>query len=424
MKEYRSQSMPKEINTQKKDICNTYRSNSQFHYKDISNYNYIHRIRLNPLGESKTMDIKYQFPLNHVQDSSIKNDYLSDCKKIDNKNAYNKADIQSHICSQIKKQKYQNLLEKDKHIENICNSENKKIKSELENRKIILKQQLTKIINDALLFSKKNSPIKSMLPENINEIVEKAKKQTEDMSFSLNISHLSRISSMKEDKKPKKNEFLSLLGVDLENLTINHVNIDIDKAWNYIVKLSKGRKIEDLLRVKVVNAIMSLTEKKASEKVRKIYEKLEIYHKYMEKKKADEIKRKKREEEDKYQYMLKNNPKEFLKLKMIKSLSEPKLIFQNENKKKKMNKRSKDVKQNTKKKKMKRSESAVFQTNRKNIEKFNAYKDIDKIINFINDSKKNSQSKFCKGHFMNIKMTKSMDNNLKKMLNKNRIGLK
>ena len=33
-----------------------------------------------------------------------------------------------------------------------------------------------------------------MLPDNINEIVEKAKKETQDLSLTLNISHISKIS--------------------------------------------------------------------------------------------------------------------------------------------------------------------------------------------------------------------------------------
>ena len=264
-----------------------------------------------------------------------------------------------------------------------------------------------------------------MLPENINEIVDEAKKQVQDMSFSLNISNLSRISTMKGDSKPPKNEFLSLLGVDMDNLTVNHINVDIDKAWEYIVKLSKGRKIEDILRYKVVNALMSLTEKKASEKVKKIYEKLAIYNKYMEKKKKEEIKKKQIEEEKKYQEMLRNNPKEVIKLKMMKSLSEQKLFRENENTKNRANNKNKNKnKITTKKKKLKRAESAEFPISKKQTIKFNAYKDINKIIDFIENSKKESQSKLYTGHYMAIKMKKSMDINLNNMLKKNQIKFK
>ena len=115
-----------------------------------------------------------------------------------------------------------------------------------------------------------------MLPDNINEIVEKAKKETQDLSLTLNLSRVSRISKVSNIgmySLLEKNEFLNSLGVDTENLSINNINIDIDKCWNYIFKISKGRKVEDILRYKVVNIIMNLVEKKSSEKARKIYEK-------------------------------------------------------------------------------------------------------------------------------------------------------
>ena len=118
-----------------------------------------------------------------------------------------------------------------------------------------------------------------MLPDNINEIVEKAKKETQDLSVTLNMSHISkisRVSSVGVRSGMQKNEFLNLLGVDIENLNADNINIDIDKCWNYILKLAKGRKVEDILRYKVVNEIMSITEKKSAEKAKKIYEKLEI----------------------------------------------------------------------------------------------------------------------------------------------------
>ena len=62
MKELKIKS-PKEINSQKIDLFSNYRSNSLRHYRNISSFNYEHSIRLNPLGETKTMDIRNQFPL-------------------------------------------------------------------------------------------------------------------------------------------------------------------------------------------------------------------------------------------------------------------------------------------------------------------------------------------------------------------------
>jgi hypothetical protein len=111
-----------------------------------------------------------------VRDCSIKSDYLSESKN-NKETAFEKADIQSKITSHIKKQNYQNLLEKNKYIEQLCHNKNKELKSELDERKNELKKALTRIITDALIFSKKNNPIKAMLPDNINEIVEEAKKR-------------------------------------------------------------------------------------------------------------------------------------------------------------------------------------------------------------------------------------------------------
>ena len=254
-----------------------------------------------------------------------------------------------------------------------------------------------------------------MLPENINEIVDKAKKETQDLSLSLNISNLSKISSITgAGKKPKKIEFLSLIGVDVENMTYNHININIDKAWKFIKKLAKGRNIEEILRYKVVNSIMSMTEKKASEKARRIYEKLEIYKNYMNKKKEEERKKKQKEDEEKYNELLKSNPKELIRQKMVKSLSQKK-IFNKIEKVKKKDKRDKGIK---------KSESGLFIPGFKKVTRLNSYRDVNKIIRFIDQSKKDSQSKLCKDHFMNIQMTKEMDINMKNMLRKNEILIK
>ena len=416
MKENESKFLPKEVNTQKRDIFKFFRSNSQNHYRNISDYNYNHRIKLNPLGEVNTIDIREQFPISHLENSLIKSKYLSE--KHSNKNsAFDNADIQSKITLRVKKQKYQTILENNKKLENLFKIKNNEIKSDLEKRKIKLKEKLTRIINDALLFSKKNNPVKSMLPENINEIVEKFRKQSNEVNMSLNISNLSKITSIGKGSKQTKNEFLSMLGVDLENLAVDNVKVDINKAWDFILKISKGKKVEDILRFKVVNAIMSLTEQKASEKARKLYEKMEIFKKYKEQQKNEEIKRKQKEEDENYQKMVKNNPRGLIKQRMMKSLSQPQLFNQDENELKK----KKNLKKQIKKKKMHRSESATFPVSQKKLIRLNAYKDVNKIINFIDYSKKESQSKVCKPHFMNIKIRKNADTNIQKMIKNNGI---
>ncbi len=411
---------PKEINSQKRDLFITYRSNSQVHYKDISSFDYEHRIRLNPSGEAKTMDIRNQIPVSHIRDSFVKSE-LSCPKNNNQATAYEKAEIEEKINFHSINQKHQNLLRREKKIKNRCHKININIKQKFETRKQRLKNELTRIIKDALKFSKKNSAVRAMLPDNINDIVAQVKKETQDLSLNLSrISRISRVSSLGMNSVLEKNDFLNSLGVDMENLNVNNVNIDIDKCWNYIVKIAKGKNVEDILRYKVVNIIMNLTEKKSAEKAKKIYEKLEIYKRYMKGKKMEEMRRKKIEEQKK-EKVLKGNIKEYLKQKMYKSLSEPKMFGIDKNDKMKgVYGKKTSLK---KRKKFKRAESTgitTTETNKK-FKRLNAYNDVSKIINFIDNSKKNSQSKVCRDHFANIQITKNMDITLQKMIEKNDI---
>ena len=411
---------PKEINSQKRDLFITYRSNSQVHYKDISSFDYEHRIRLNPSGEAKTMDIRNQIPVSHIRDSFVKSE-LSCPKNNNQATAYEKAEIEEKINFHSINQKHQNLLRREKKIKNRCHKININIKQKFETRKQRLKNELTRIIKDALKFSKKNSAVRAMLPDNINDIVAQVKKETQELSLNLSrISRISRVSSLGMNSVLEKNDFLNSLGVDMENLNVNNVNIDIDKCWNYIVKIAKGKNVEDILRYKVVNIIMNLTEKKSAEKAKKIYEKLEIYKRYMKGKKMEEMRRK-RMEEQKKEKVLKGNIKEYLKQKMYKSLSEPKMFGIDKNDKMKgVYGKKTSLK---KRKKFKRAESTgitTTETNKK-FKRLNAYNDVSKIINFIDNSKKNSQSKVCRDHFANIQITKNMDITLQKMIEKNDI---
>ena len=418
---YQYKPPPKEDNPLKRDLFVTYRSNSMSHYQGTAPYNYEHRIRLNPSGETTTMDIRNQIPVTHITDNIVKTE-LSVIKKNKKRTAYEKAEVEGNINNQLNKQKHQDLLEKEKHIKKLCHKVYSIKQEKLNNKKMKLKQELTRIIKDALLFSKKNSAVRAMLPDNINEIVDKVKKETQNISMNISrISRISRVSSVGMYSSLEKNDFLNSLGVDMENLNVNNVNIDIDKCWNYIVKIAKGKNIEDILRYKVVNVIMNLVEKKSAEKARKIYEKLDIYKKYMDGKKQYELRKKQREEQKK-ENELKSNIKEYIKQKMYKSLSEPKMFKNDNNKYSRLTQNKKNKKKDKNKK---RVESAKLITQEKEKEKkfkrLNAYNDVTKIIQFIDTSKKNSQSKICKKHFENIQITKNMDKSLKKMIEKNEI---
>ena len=410
---------PQEINTQRRRIFRTYRSNSQSHFDYKTPNNFDRYINLHSFGENKKIDIRNQVPISHIRDSFIKSEYNSPTNKC-GKTAFEKASIEEAIKTYTNKQKYQNLLSKHKMIKNICHKTNMTLKKKIESKKERLKIQLQRIISDALKFSKKNSAVRAMLPDNIDDIVAQAKKETKDISMSLNLSHVSRISRVSSIGYSilEKNEFLNSLGVDLENFNSNNINIDIDKCWNYVDKIAKGRKIEDVLRFKVVNTIMRVTEKKSSEKARKIYEKLEIYKKFMEAKKKEEKKRK-RIEDAKKEKILKNNIDQYIKNRIRKSVTEKKIFIPEDKYAFSFNKKN-NLKKN---KKMKRIASAgnIKTEAKKKFKRLNAYNDVSKIITFIDKSNMNSQSKICRNHYDNIKITKNMDTVKERLLIKNDI---
>ena len=410
---------PQEINTQRRRIFRTYRSNSQSHFDYKTPNNFDRYINLHSYGENKKIDIRNQVPISHIRDSFIKSEYNSPTNKC-GKTAFEKASIEEAIKTYTNKQKYQNLLSKHKMIKNICHKTNMTLKKKTESKKERLKIQLQRIISDALKFSKKNSAVRAMLPDNIDDIVAQAKKETKDISMSLNLSHVSRISRVSSIGYSilEKNEFLNSLGVDLENFNSNNINIDIDKCWNYVDKIAKGRKIEDVLRFKVVNTIMRVTEKKSSEKARKIYEKLEIYKKFMEAKKKEEKKRK-RIEDAKKEKILKNNIDQYIKNRIRKSVTEKKIFIPEDKYAFSFNKKN-NLKKN---KKMKRIASAgnIKTEAKKKFKRLNAYNDVSKIITFIDKSNMNSQSKICRNHYDNIKITKNMDTVKERLLIKNDI---
>ena len=141
----------------------------------------------------------------------------------------------------------------------------------------------------------------------------------------------------------------------------------------------------------------------------------------MEGKKKIEIRRKKIEKEKKDKE-LKGNIKEYIKQKMYKSLSEKK-IFQTDNDIGKNNKKVIAGKKSKKGNKQKRAESAkqIYADKIKKLKRMNAYRDVNKIIKFIDTSKKNSQSKYYRNHYESIQTKKDMDKTLEKLIEKNDI---
>ena len=116
------------------------------------------------------------------------------------------------------------------------------------------------------------------------------------------------------------------------------------------------------------------------------------------------MRKKKEEEQKKLEELKKMDPSDLIKKKMKESLKVTKTFNKEES--------TLTSRPKMKKKKKKEEETPI---------KLNAYNDVDEIIRFIDNSKKNSQSKFYKDHFNNIKRTKTMDQKMKKLMNKNLI---
>lgn len=167
---------------------------------------------------------------------------------IKNLSAYENAEIQSTITSQLLSKKYQNILQKDKNIKNYLYSENKELKKDIELQKLKLKEDLTKIIKNSLSLAKNIYKIENMSVDNRH-----IKKKNSNENIKL------------KNVKQKNIEFLDSIGINIVPLNDknNNIYINIDKTWNYINKISKGKNnIDDVLRYKILNNLLVLTGKK------------------------------------------------------------------------------------------------------------------------------------------------------------------
>ena len=401
--------VPSDLNTMRNPKAH---SNSLFHYETVANQEYSKRISLDPESEKK-LYLKYHINPGHVFNVFHKTDYLEENKNL---RAEERANLQTEINSNIKKQKYQTLLEKDLFIKNLCNKKNKEIKQEFDARKLRLKNKLTQIIKESLIFAKNNSPIGAMLQPEICELLEKKKIDPDNslvsLSFESSREHTHRrakTENKKNIKKKQKNDFLRLIGVDIENLSVNNINLDLDKAWNYILGWGKGRDVEEILRMKVVNSIMSLNEQRAADKVRVIYEKYNVYKRRKEKQRQEQIRKQKEEEEKKLEELRKMNPREIIRGKMKES------VGQKDN----LKKLSQSVRVVKKKKKRGKEEG---NEEKKKI-KLNSYKDVNEILDIIENSKMDSKSRLFEEHFRNIRTRRSIDFGKEKCYEKNKLVL-
>ena len=378
------------------------RSNSLFHYRPIANQKYSSRISLDPEGERK-LHLKYQKNPGHIFNVFYKTNFLEENKSL---KANERADLQSEMNTHLKKQKYQILLEKDFLVQNVCNKKNNEIKTEFNERKMKIKNKLIQIIRESLIFAKNNSPVGAMLQSNVQNFLERIKTEPDNSLISLESTkennEKTKLDNSKKNKKKQKNEFLRLIGVDVENLSINNINLNIDKAWNYILKLGNGRNIEDILRMKVVNSIMSLTEQNAALKVKHINQKYEIYKEHKNEEKMEKLKKKREEEEKKLEEFRQMDPREIIKEKIKESLGQKSNLRKYSHSMDLMNKK-------------RQKENKV----KKRIE-LDSYKDVEQILDIIKNSEKDSKSRLFLDHYINIRRRKSIDLRKEKAMEKNK----
>ena len=265
------------------------------------------------------MELRNNKPINQIKDLVIKEFPEKQLS------AFEKADLESEIQKQIKIQKYNQLIQKEQDLNKIINKRNKQIKEAFSKEKEELKNQLINIIRNALTFSKRNNPIFSMLPEEIMSEIEK-KRDLNQSSFSLlNTSNFSMMSNVKKNKY-ESNAFLKSLGLDLENLNANNINIQIDKAYEFVKNWKVDRNINEIIRMKVVNQIMNVKEKRALQKMEKIKEKLK---QIKESKRRNDIMKKKEQEKAKKLLEDSLSPSQKAQKKMKEKLKKSQSFIQN-----------------------------------------------------------------------------------------------
>ena len=284
-------------------------SNAQFRYKDITSFNYKNRIKLNPENEPNLF-----LPANTAS-HHFKQNIVREHPHNYNKNAFSDADIQTEVTDKHNKDKKNIFLQKDKFFNKIITDRNTKIQSKIDEEKNYLKTELTRIIKDALIFCRKNHIMTSMLPNNLSEIISKAKEDTKTLNLSMSSVNLTQTTrkSTRSSQKYESNAFLRALGIDLTNLHPDNININADKAYEFVKKWKHDRDVNQVLRYKVINEIMSIEEKRTSKKVEMLNQQLKI------------IKDKKREEKQRQKNLREEalrseKPSEKIKRKMMQSV--------------------------------------------------------------------------------------------------------
>lgn len=427
-------------------------SNSQFHYNNSFISHYEKQIKL-PFESDKNIQLNYNTIIHLQSHLAQKESLLNESCTY---SSFDKAALETLVTEQHLKHKREIIDNKRKIIEDVVIERNKMIKAKLNNDKLQLKAVLTRIIKDTLKFSEECTPMISMMPS-------KVKKEMEKIDYK-NISH-SLVNNGSISKKNETNSFLSELGLDLNNLTPDNIDIDIDKAYNFIKRWRiKREDVNEVIRMKVVNEIMNIEEKRSVKRIKKIKEEIE-----RTKKCETTDKMKKSEEILKNTEIYKKNEKSKRKISVTKQYNDKNILIKTavekslkktekhtliENKEKieqnqkntiniennKAYKSNKSIDALKKKeshkclerlygsenvnslphfeKRILREKCVLCKDESKYRKKFklNAYGNVEKIVRYINSNETLKENKNLSSHFNNIKYNKKFDILTKNMI--------
>jgi hypothetical protein len=340
----------------------------------------------------------------------------------DTYNAFDKAFSESNKLEDKMKNKHKILEEKREKIEGFVHERNKMIKGRLDIEKKDLEEVLIRIIKDALKFSKECTPMISMMPNKLSNVINQLKEerghgQAHNLNVStgsLNLSFRSNLST-RSVKKYESNAFLKALGLDLENLNPKNIKIDIEKAYAFIKQWKvKSEDISKVIRFKVVNEIMNVEERRSAQKIHKINTRI---NKYLGRKKS----------------VLKKKDESFHSISTIDKQNLSLNILNKSNSRPNIGKNINTSYSNSKSPNKKKSSKSACKTRGKNKENseaplkkkkiiLNAYKNVDKLVGYINESEKLRENKPLVKHFDNIQYNKYLDNVTRKLINKNQIS--
>lgn len=403
------------------------------------------------LNTNESHTYRIQIPFGNTPSTELRNYYSKRqsnshaCKQneIENLNSFAKAAYYSNQ-TKIDQENIEILNENNLNaIRNEFTTFNKAREAERLEDKRQLEEDIINIISYALKFTKRNNPIKAMMNNDMTKNIAEIKQNRmacnnspnrEIESFVQGSSLGSFINTSKTNMKVKydANQFLNALGLDLNNLNPNNIKINIDSAMELIAKwkVKDKEKIRKLIRMRVINEISSIEE-------RRIVKKLEILKSKISNlvSKKEEIDKSSRET-----YTILVNDKQIEKSKsenIIKSKEKARILDGPDKRTKTQVLKSSQDYKSTKAKTISKSNSVDTRFNKQisNIEKsvqnhqkskarrkVDTYKSIDKLILYAESNLKIKQNVNLMNHFRSVRLQKQADGLIGKVLLKNKLS--